>query len=47
MTHGGRIGFTCCSPPFRVSVIEVVASLLVGVFFVVVPVAGGWRATTP
>jgi hypothetical protein len=31
----------------RVSVIGVAASLLAGVFFVVVLVAGGWRATTP
>jgi len=30
-----------------VSVIGLVASLLVGVVLVVVPVAGGWRATTP
>jgi hypothetical protein len=29
------------------SVVWVVASLLVSVVFVVVPVAAGWRATTP
>jgi hypothetical protein len=37
---------SCCEPPLRVKVTEIVASLLAGVVFVVVPVAGGSRATT-
>ena len=36
-----------CRPPLSVSVVGLVASLLVSVFFVVVLVAAGWRATTP